>query len=292
MAAVLISNGMKKSNNMTLKQLFLSAAMYVLPSTLIMILLSWLNVFTNATVELGLNHYAENSLSFFPKFVPMPFNTIINFGYVLVGIYWILFISEGHKSGIVSCNDVFMFFMFNLMGVFYGFIQLYRILFQTRASAVLDQWYTLPFFMFVFAWSRTFSSKLNKDINKLKYYILLSTLSYSLTFLSIIGFEITLGIHIVLAVGGAILLQKQYPSEEATKYFIFGILSCSGFVVLKLLDHILPSFHWIFSYVSGHFISKICDVLQLHFVNEFFFDMVLSKAVGMSQDTQTHFKQS
>jgi hypothetical protein len=192
--------------------------------------------------------------------------------------------------GVVRCSDLYLFFVFYNMTVSYGFIQLARILLQTRSSAVLDQWYTLPFFMFVYLAAQNFRGKCTrKDFYTM---MLASVASYSITFFTPVGFEIALGCHIVLATVGASLVYKQYGKSEGRRSFCFALLSCAGFVVLKLLDHWLAEQHWIFMYVSGHFLSKVCDVLQIHYVNEFFFDMVLGKACRAPPDQPDLLKMS
>ena len=275
MPAYSISNGMRKATNP--QAAFQHALATVLPITVAMILVSWSGFFSTATVELGLEHYAEKCPSWLPQWIPMPLNTVINFGYILCGLHWCLFIGEANRSGIVKSNDAYLFFVFNTMGCVYSTVQLYRIIFQTRSSAIMDQWYTLPFFMLVYVWSQSFRGKCSKE--EFYAFMLMSVGSYQLTLFTTVGFEIILGCHIFLAMLGGVRLYWQCPSEDAQQYFALAILNCTGFVVLKLLDHHLPGVHWIFSYVSGHFLSKICDVLQLHYVNEFFFAMALNKAV-------------
>lgn len=277
MPAYRVSNGMRKSATNPPWTALQRAFITVIPATVVMILMSCSGLFSTVTTELGLGHYAEKRPSWFPEFLPMPLNTIINVGYTLCGLHWCFFIAEANRSGIVKCNDAFLFFAFNTMGCLYGFVQLYRILFQTQSSAVIDQWYTLPFFMLVFVWAETFRGKCSQQ--KCYKLMLASVSSYLLTLFTSIGFEIALGCHILIAVTGAVLLYSKYPSEDTLQYIVLAILSCTGFVVLKLLDHHLVELHWIFSYISGHFLSKICDILQFHFVNEFFFGMIFNKVL-------------
>lgn len=256
------------------------AAVLVFSVTLVMVVLSWANIFTNATVDLGLAHYAEIPPTWFPRWVtncfPLPLNTVVNFGYIFSGCYWINFIMTAHRIRRVGSDKIFSFFIFNSMSVAYGFIQLYRILLQTRASAVLDQWYTLPFFMFVYVWAKMFGGQCSQK----EFYALMiaSVASYSLTFFTPVGFEIALVCHIALATFGAVRVYRQ--QGIGTKSFCLALTCCAGFVVIKLLDHWLADFHWIFKHISGHFISKVCDVLQIYYVNEFFFDMMLGKHDG------------
>jgi hypothetical protein len=48
----------------------------------------------------------------------------------------------------------------------YGPIQLLRILTQLHRFAVLDQWFTLPFFMWVFVWGNYLTSGWNYGVLK------------------------------------------------------------------------------------------------------------------------------
>ncbi|KAK7488596.1 hypothetical protein BaRGS_00020213 [Batillaria attramentaria] len=259
----------------------LQALCTVVPLTLALMLLSSSSLFSSVTVELGLQHYAERRpawLNWLPEQLPMPLNTAVNMGYILCGIYWCFFIAEANRMGFVKCREAFLFYVFNIMSCVYGFVQGYRIIVQSHASAVMDQWYTLPFFMLVFVTLRSF----RKGWSTLPFVVLMfaSVVSYSLTLLTNVGFEIALGCHILVAVTEAVLMLLRYPSEDSQLYFILGALSCAGFVGLKLLDLELPKFHWFFTYISGHFLSKISDILQIHFTNEFFFAMIFSVHVG------------
>ncbi|XP_076448330.1 transmembrane protein 187-like [Babylonia areolata] len=266
----------------TVTDIFQQASVTLLVMTLVMVLITWSGTFDTATVELGLEHYAEQRPPWLPDCVPMPLNTAINFGYMLCGGYWCLVIQRAHVEGTVKDADTYFFFVFNGMGFVYGFVQLYRIVAQTVGSAVMDQWYTFPFFMLVYAWAQSVRGRCSRT----QFYALMcvSVTSYSLTLLTPVGFELSLGCHILLAVVGASFLYKENSSDRALQNFLLGVLNCCGFVVLKLMDHHLPHAHWIFNYVSGHFLSKICDVLQFHYVSKFFFTIVGSCANAVMKE--------
>ncbi|KAL8604336.1 hypothetical protein ACOMHN_028099 [Nucella lapillus] len=254
------------------RHILLQASATVLLVTLAMILVAGSGVFDSATVELGLEHYAEKPLPWLPDFVPMPLNTVVNCGYVLCACYWCFFIQRARLDGVVKDPDTYFFLVFNVMGCVYGFVQLYRIVMQTVCSAIMDQWYTLPFFMMVYVWAQNVGGQCSWP----QFYTLMcvSIVSYCLTLLTPVGFELALACHILLAVSGAYSLYQQHPSRCALRCFVMAIVCCCGFVVLKLLDLHLPGVHWVFSYVSGHFLSKICDVLQFHYASQFFFSFV------------------
>lgn len=256
----------------------LQAVATVLPITFMMILVTSSGLFSKITVELGLQHYAEKRpfwLNWLPDFLLMPLNTAINLGYIICGLYWVFFIAQANRMGFIKCQEAYLFYVFNTMSSVYGCIQGYRIVQQTRNSAIMDQWYTLPFFMMVFIWAKSFTSGWSTKLSA--SLMLASITSFGAALLSSIGFEIALGCHIVLAVIGAVLSYRKYPSEDCLYNFVMAVLSCSGFVILKVLDLYLPKVHWVFYYLSGHFLSKICDILQVHYVNEFFFAMTFNK---------------
>ncbi|XP_052780988.1 transmembrane protein 187-like [Mya arenaria] len=234
--------------------------------------------FVGAKVELGVEHYAERMhpivAEIFPSWLTMPLNTIINIGYVIVGAAWCAYTSLALLGNQIGKNDAKMFYIFNLASCCYGPIQMLRILTHMHGFGVLDQWYTLPFFMWVFLWGVHLVRGWSAFWNIL--WVLVSVLSYSFVLINPIGFEICLGIHVMLAVLGALLAWNSNPQAYCLKYFILATLSCCGFVILKLLDLELPEYASIFSHISGHFLSKICDILQIHFVNCFFLEVTLA----------------
>lgn len=280
MATKVSRKGMVKTRFQLPRPALQQAVVTVLPVTVGMILLSWLGVFSSATFDTGVENYAERWEGGVPSWLPMPLNTIVNAGYILVCAYWCCLIWQANRVGFVKCQDAFLFYTFNIMGCLYGLIQAYRILYQSPASAIIDQWYTLPFFMMVVVWAQVFHH--GWSMQRFVILMFISVASYSLSLVTSWGFEITLGCHISLAIYTVTCAYRKYPSDEALQYFVLGTLSCFGFVILKLLDLILPQFHWIFNKITGHFLSKICDIFQIYYSNEFFFTMIFDKAAAHS----------
>jgi hypothetical protein len=112
-----------------------------------------------------------------------------------------------------------------------------------------------------------------------------STLSYYLAVINPQGFEIALIFHIILALIGSVFTLKRcsfhwfVPHFQSLTIYIFlrnvrspfilAALSCAAFVFLKLFDHELAQF-FLFQKFTGHFWSKIGDILQIHYVLVFF----------------------
>ncbi|OWF35098.1 transmembrane protein 187-like [Mizuhopecten yessoensis] len=258
---------------------FLRAFMTVTMATAIICFLVFNGGFDRAFTETGLKHYAERASPILkmvlPKWLKMPLNTLVNFGYIIVGAYWLAVVFNHHDREQITETDAYTFYVFNFMACIYGPIQMIRIVTEQHRYAILDQWVTLPFFMWVYIWGRYLSN----GWSNLRVYVAtaLSVSSYTLTLYYKIGFEIALGLHIVLAITGAALSYRKYSTTEAHKPFLCALLSCTGFVVLKLLDLHLSSLHPVFTKVSGHFLSKVGDVLQIHYVNKFFMALTYRK---------------
>lgn len=242
--------------------------------------------FDRALTETGRKHYAERSSpiirKILPKWLKMPLNTLVNAGYVMVGAYWLAVILRCHGSEEISDVDAYTFYVFNIMAIFYGPVQMIRVITQKHRFAILDQWVTLPFFMWVYIWGRYLSSNSWTNI-RVFVGMALSISSYVLTLYYDIGFEIALGLHILFAFTGAIFAYRKYKTAEAHVPILCAVLSCSGFVILKLLDLYLPSIHPIFTKISGHFLSKIADVLQIHFVDKYFMAITKKKIEDQGQ---------
>ena len=228
------------------------------------------NLSRSVHVEVGFHQYAE--LVDPTTLLKMPFNAIVNIGYIIIGFFWLMKVRNTTLS-----NDALYFFdMFSLMSVTYGPVQFFRITTQQRLFAILDQWFTLP----IFAWAALFGifTITQKRQPAFQALILLASVaSYGLAFINQQGFEVALGIHIFAAILIGTYCQLYSGSQNSLKYLIFAILCCFGFVVLKLYDHHLSKRHWFFKRISGHFLSKICDILQIHFVAEFFLELLVKK---------------
>lgn len=65
-------------------------------------------------------------------------------------------------------------------------------------------------------------------------------------------------------------IYRKFPIKEAQQPFVWALICCIGFVVLKLLDLELPKVNQMFEKISGHFLSKIADIFQIYFVNKYF----------------------
>lgn len=250
----------------------------VLILTAVMSYIVYGDYFSNVKVELGKEHYAEVAMPtlkpHLPKWFKMPFNTLVNIGYVIMGAAWAGFASAAYASKQIRETDAVFFYVFNFLSCCYGPIQLLRILTQLHGFAVLDQWYTLPFFMWVLVWGLYFKKGWSR-LRALGFEIL-SVSSYILTLYHSEGFEICLGVHILLAVYGACLAWRKFPTSKVDSAFLGALISCLGFVVLKLLDHELVKYHKVFRYFSGHFLSKIFDIFQIYFVNKYFLKITLA----------------
>ena len=215
--------------------------------------------------------------------VKFPANAVVNVLYTAFGTYWVmrgLFVdlllpdeatlrpSKRMLSRFAS--DAYMTASFGWMGVFYGPVQFLRISTQSHDWAVLDQWFTYPFFSWVFCWELYC---LKPSISKWWFLLVevVSLASYCLSFLSPLAFDAVLGVHILTAVSGAIHLIRKYPERKLWTPFLCAIVCNVGFIFLKLGDHWLADTHQFFTILSGHFWSKICDALQIHFVCSLFF---------------------
>ncbi|XP_053773573.1 transmembrane protein 187 [Desmodus rotundus] len=222
----------------------------------------YMGVFESVTVQVGHEHYAEAPVTSFPAFLTMPFNSLINLAYVLLGVYWL----RRNVSAIGRPDEVqrvcYLKDVFAVMALVYGPVQWLRIGLQTRPTAVLDQWFTLP----IFAWPVAWCLYLERGWEPCLLLAIecLSLFSYGLALLHPCGFEVALGMHIAAAVRQALRVHRCYGSNRSGIYLVLGVLSCLGFVVLKLYDHQLARWH-LFQWLTGHFWSKVCDVLQFHF---------------------------
>lgn len=240
----------------------------------LMALLTLSGCFDYVKVDTGLGHYAEKPFwgreDVIPAWLPMPANSIVNLGYVLVGLYWIAAIQRINqmKSAIVNDHDAYMFYVFSWMSILYGFVQCSRILAQHQLLAILDQWYTLPIFAWVGVWSCHALFGWNSFRNLIIMVASVST--YAMSIVNRFGFEIALACHICAVIFCAVVVYKRNPGHTTQAAFFKAVICCIGFVGLKLLDETLAEWSIFFTYLSGHFWSKIADFLQIHYACLFF----------------------
>lgn len=121
--------------------MLLKALTCVIFGTTVIAAFVFIGFFNEVNVDLGYAHYAEKPFWLGP-WMALPANTFINGGYVIIGLYWLLKVYLEN----ISDSLQFYFFVFNWMAILYGPVQLMRILTQKTEWAILDQWYTLPFF--------------------------------------------------------------------------------------------------------------------------------------------------
>ncbi|XP_072533175.1 transmembrane protein 187 [Salminus brasiliensis] len=235
----------------------MSALVHVLVPFLLCVAVANTGVFDQVLVDTSYEHYAERAVPHFPAFLAMPFNCLVNVGYVVVGAYWLRAPGLEHERALFYAKDVFA-----LMALLYGPVQWARLATLRRAPAVLDQWFTLPIFAWVPVWCGAVAR--GWSAGRALAAEACSLLSYALALLHERGFELALAAHIAAAVHSAAVLQRARGDAVSLRYFALAALACAGFVALKLLDHPLAQW-WPFQRLTGHFWSKVCDVLQFHY---------------------------
>ncbi|EDO49776.1 predicted protein, partial [Nematostella vectensis] len=221
-------------------------------------------VLDRAKVELGFEHYTEKADP--NSMLKMPANALVNFGYLILGIYWILVTKKTQQK---LKEEAFFYYVFSWLAVFYSAVQFGRIVTQTRVFAILDQWLTLPFFAWVVCWNEYVYRDYLWQSSRFMFIMRLSILSYAAALFHDQGFEFSLGLHILAAVAYSVRTQTRIGNKTSLKYFVYACVSCSGFVFLKLADHYLGQFD-IFQRFSGHFWSKIADIGQIYCVLKYF----------------------
>ncbi|KAG7235873.1 hypothetical protein INR49_002070, partial [Caranx melampygus] len=196
-----------------------------------------------------------------PAFLAMPCNCLVNLAYIFMGLSWLLWDGGDGETEISR----YMRHVFALMAVFYAPVQWTRLAVLRRAPALLDQWFTLPIFAWVPVWIDFIERGPAKwSVAHAAVIELCSLFSYGLALVHERGFEAALGCHVGVAVYKGVRLQLARGDARTRRYLLLAMLSCAGFVVLKLLDHWLARY-WLFQRFTGHFWSKVCDVLQFHF---------------------------
>lgn len=240
-------------------QMFAALLSVSLPFLLCVVLVNS-GLFDSVLVDLDPDRsYAEKRVHALPAFLAMPCNCVVNVGYICVGVYWLL-----KRTDTEPDRSRYMRQVFALMALFYAPVQWTRLTVLRRAPAVLDQWLTLPIFAWVPVWIRSIEER--PGAHGAAYGVALelcSLLSYGLTLLHARGFEAALGAHVALAVHAAVRLQLKHGDRCTRTVLLRAVLCCAGFVVLKLLDHQLARYR-LFQRFTGHFWSKVCDVLQFH----------------------------
>ena len=229
-----------------------------------------LGLFASVPTETSLDHYAEKPWPSLQNTMPLPANTLVNVGYIIIGLFWLyrLNVQDHH----LDVKDKYMANAFCWMAILYGHVQGARLISFNHKVAVLDQWYTLPIFSWVVSWSLHILYGWNPRRTIL--ITVLSSASYCLALLHPQGFDIALAVHICCAIYIALAIYTKYPSTSSLHGLLLALLCCSGFVGLKLLDHTLAEMHPYFSVLSGHFWSKVADALQFHFVITFFLSIL------------------
>ncbi|XP_051557875.1 transmembrane protein 187 [Myxocyprinus asiaticus] len=237
----------------------MSAVVHVLIPIALCVTLANTDIFDKVLVDVSYDHYAEKKVDDLPAFLAMPFNCLINVGYILLGIYWLF-------QRLSDCKDsrpaTYTKDVFALMAVVYGPVQWVRLATLRRAPSVLDQWFTLPIFAWVLVWCNVIVNGWSS-----RYALMVescSFLSYGLALCHDRGFEVALGCHIAFAVYKGVRAQMSHGDKMSMRYLLLAVLSCCGFVALKLLDHTLAEY-WMFQNLTGHFWSKVCDILQFHY---------------------------
>lgn len=235
-----------------------SALLHVTVPFVVCVALANTSLFDDVQVDLKYDHYAEKTVDYLPGFLAMPFNCLVNVGYILMGLFWLLKYEDKRETE----DGRYMREVFAFMALFYGPVQWTRLAVLKRPPAVSDQWFTLP----LFAWVPVWIDFIEQGPGKVHAVTLelCSILSYGLALKFDRGFEAALGCHVALAVYKGVQVQLRRGNHHTLRYLILAVLSCSGFVVLKLLDLWLAQF-WVFQRVTGHFWSKVCDVLQFHY---------------------------
>jgi len=214
---------------------------------------------TDDQLPRGPSHYAEPFAA--DTFLKMPLNALVNVSYIVVGVVWLLRIYNWPSS-----HHMQLFSVFALWSITYGPVQFYRIVSQSRLGSVLDQWITLPIFSWVVVWNLV-QDDIMQMRNAVTVVLLISVSSYGLLLIYTYGFEMALVVHIISAIITTYPTLKKSPVVWSS--FVAAILCCCGFVLLKIFDHSV-SFTFFNLPLTGHFLSKICDALQIHFVADVF----------------------
>ncbi|XP_067832309.1 transmembrane protein 187 [Heptranchias perlo] len=198
--------------------------------------------------ELGYEHYAERPVPWLPRCLAMPCNSLVNLGYLAAGAYWL------RRRPAAYHKDAFAW-----MAVGYGPVQWVRLATQAQRPAALDQWVTLP----IFAWVPVWAAHLLGDEGGRAGRVALAAEAASLASFAL-GFELALGCHVLAAVLAGLRAQAGLGDRTSRRHLALAVACCAGFVGLKLLDLRLAGWGLPCPRLTGHFWSKVCDVLQFH----------------------------
>lgn len=241
---------------------------YVIVLTFLHLSIIKTGLYDDVYTDLGYENYAERIDSIPGTPVAMPMNTLVNIGYLAVGLYWL--------RVFIPLKD-FYGESFSWYSIVYSIIQLSRILLQTQESAVLDQWITTTIFSHVLIWIASTHCSAGIITNAVqalgnKLVILLSLISYSLSLFFTLGFDASLTVHILLVIGAVLEVQLSHGNSDTMNSLVKALICCAGFVVLKVADLPLREF-WTPNCISGHFLSKICDIGQIYYAAQFSYSL-------------------
>ena len=247
--------------------MFRSTFLHAVGSALVMItIISSTTIFDTLRFDKGSDEYAEKPWPSMPLFCAMPLNTLVNLVYTIVGFYWLCRRRQHSANDNYSCA-------FAWMTITYSGIQFCRIATQQHIFCVLDQWYTLQMASYVLAWA--FSLLFDDgtwSLLKVMMIEFLSCLSYPILVLSHShGFEMALAVHLILIFSATIRLHSNLQKKNNASLLLclicMGTICCTGFVLFDILEFYLAA-RWpsVFTVCSGHFLSRLCDTMQIHCV--------------------------
>ncbi|KAK2852390.1 hypothetical protein Q7C36_007591 [Tachysurus vachellii] len=205
----------------------MSAAVHFLLPFFLCIALANTDIFDNVLVDMSYDHYAEQRVDQLPAFLAMPFNCLVNVGYIIVGVYWLTRRTKDPRTD--YAKDVFA-----LMALAYGPVQWTRLATLRRAPCVLDQWITLPIFAWVPVWCRFITHGWST-----RYAVIVevcSVMSYFLALLHDRGFDLALGVHIAAALLQAAASQRAFGDQRqpgvmaASLRLLFSVSRTGSFI--------------------------------------------------------------
>lgn len=225
-------------------------------------------LFDKVVTENGFKYYAETPVTV-GKFRLMPMNALVNLGYVVIGLWWTRRGLKLLKKDRIGKHELTFLVVTSWMSILYGAVQCLRIMRQWHKYAVLDQWCTFPFFAWI---ALGFKSVADGRWSHARngQCMAVSLLSYFLALFMNQGFELVLLAHVVLTIVSSGVMYAKLGNVKMVVSWVEAFACCVGFVVLKVYDFELVRVHVLFHTFTGHFWSKVCDVLQIHFALEYF----------------------